>query len=322
MSFSNKATATRLDPSTKAFLDLANANEGPPLEEMSIAGARQALKELYLNAGEPKRRIHKVKNINIPGPNGEIPLHLYYPKQKFLRHSPVVLFFHGGGWALGDAESYENLCRFMALKTGAIFVSVEYRLSPENRFPVGLHDCYASLEWLVKNAGKIGGNTSQVAVMGDSAGANFAALCALRARDIDIKLSGQILLYPVLALDNGNEYPSMAEYGAGEYFISQASIAWTVDLYLENEADARSPKATPLLAKNLHLLAPALVIVGGFDPLRDECKAYADRLSASNVKTEFRCYPTTIHGFMSYSGALDVGRTGLNDTAKWICDNF
>lgn len=318
MSFKASAVATRLDRDSKAFLDQANAAAGPPLEEMPLVDARRSLKELYLGGGEPYRRLFEVKDIEIDGGAGSIALRIYSGKQRLVGKAPAILFFHGGGWALGDVGSYDNFCRFLAWKTSAKVISVEYRLAPEHKFPAGLMDCFAAFDWLVANARVLGVNPERMAVMGDSAGGNFAALAAIRAHKEHMPLAAQILLYPVLALDGGRQFPSRAEYGGGAYFISQASIAWTVDLYLESVTDAASPIATPLNVDSLNGLASALVVVGGFDPLRDECKAYADRLSANGVSTDFRCYHTTIHGFMSYSGALKVGRKGLLDTAAWI----
>ncbi len=322
MYFNDKAVATKLDRESKAFLDQAAATDGPPLEEMSVADARNALKELYLGAGEPDRKIARVADIKIPGPDGDIQARIYDNQRRLFRVAPVILFFHGGGWALGDVESYDNFCRFLAAKTGAIFISVEYRLSPENKFPAGLQDCLAGLEWVAANTKKLGGDPKRISVMGDSAGGNFAALAAIHARDHGIALSHQILLYPVLALDGGAQFPSRSELGNGDYFISQSSIAWTVDLYLETPDDALSPHATPLNQQNFEKLAPALIIVGGFDPLRDECKSYADRLNAAGVPAEFRCYHTTFHGFLSYSGAMPIGRKGLSDTAMWMRKNL
>lgn len=318
MSFKASAVATKLDRDSKAFLEQANSAEGPPLEQMPLDDARHNLKELYLSAGEPFRRLFNVKDIEIDGAGGSIALRIYSSKRHFLGAAPAILFFHGGGWALGDVRSYDNFCRFLAWKTSAKVISVEYRLAPKHKFPAGLSDCFAAVDWLAANARKQGVNTERVAVMGDSAGGNFAALAAIRARDEGMALAAQVLLYPVLALDGGRSFPSRMQFGGGDYFISQASIAWTVDLYLESMEDAASPLATPLNIENLDGLAPALLVVGGFDPLRDECKAYADRLSAVGVTTDFRCYHTTIHGFMSYSGALRVGRKGLADTAAWI----
>ena len=318
MSFRASAVATKLDRDSSAFLDQANAAEGPPLEEMSLVDARQSLKELYLGAGEPFRRLLQVKDIQIAGDAGSIGLRLYSNKKRLLGRSPAILFFHGGGWALGDVVSYDNFCRYLASKTAAEVISVEYRLAPEYKFPAGLRDCFAAVDWLAANARHLGINPRRIAVMGDSAGGNFAALAAIRARDEGMPLAAQVLLYPVLAFDGGRLFSSRTEFGGGDYFISQASIAWTIDLYLKDKEDATSPLATPLNVKNLDGLAPALVLVGGFDPLRDECKAYADRLSAAGVATNFRCYHTTIHGFMSYSGALKIGRKGLSDTAAWI----
>ncbi len=318
MSFKATAVATKLDRDSKAFLDRANTAEGPPLEEMSLDDARQSLKELYLGAGESFRRLFKIEDIKIDGDDGSVALRIYSGKRRLVSKAPAILFFHGGGWALGDVGSYDNFCRFLAWKTSAQVISVEYRLSPEHKLPAGFNDCFTALEWLATNAQSIGVDANRIAVMGDSAGGNFAALAAIRARDRGIPLAGQILLYPVLALDGGRCYPSRTEFGGGDYFISQASIAWTVELYLNNSKDAASPLATPLNVENLNGLAPALVIVGGFDPLRDECKAFADRLTDAGTPAEFRCYHTTIHGFMSYSGALKIGRTGLHDTAAWI----
>ncbi len=318
MSFKPAAVATKLDRDSKAFLDHANATEGPALEELPLDQARQSLKELYLGAGEPFRHLLSVEDKEIECEDGAVAVRIYSGRKRFVGKSPAILFFHGGGWAFGDIASYDNFCRFLAWKTSTKVISVEYRLAPEHKFPAGLTDCFAALDWLSSNSQEVGVDRNRIAVMGDSAGGNFAALAAIRARDTGFKLAAQILLYPVLALDGGQEFPSRREFGDGAYFISQASIAWTIDLYLDNTNDITSPLSTPLNVENLQGVAPALISVGGFDPLRDESKSYADRLERAGVHADFRCYTTTFHGFVSYSGALKVGRTGLRDTAAWI----
>lgn len=311
-----------LDAQSRAFLETGSASGAAPLEHMSVFDARRSLKDLMLSLDVPRRDIPRFEEISIAGQGGAIPLRIYYPAQRPGMPCAVLVFFHGGGWVLGDLESYDNTCRYFCAEGGHIVISVGYRLAPEHRFPAGLEDCQAALQWVSRNAARLGGDPSRISVAGDSAGGNFAAVLALRARAAGPAIARQILLYPLLSLLRDPPYASRCRFGGGEFFISRASIAWSIDLYLEAPDQALLPEASPILEKNLEGAPSALIVTAGFDPLRDEGRVYAERLQDAGVPAVYRCFDGTIHGFMCFSGALDTARDALRFVAAWMRDQW
>ncbi len=313
----------QLDAQTKGFLDVAAASGNPPLHEMPLEEARVSLKEMTLAIDAPFSEVAKREQTTIPGLLGDLPVRIYWPQELSADESlPVLLFFHGGGFVLGDLDTHENVCRFYCNEAHCIVINVGYRLAPEYRYPTAVDDCYAALCWTAENASQLGGDRNRIAVSGDSAGGNLAALVCLMARDRKgPAIAFQVLLYPVLAMDPEADFPSREQFGDGEYLLSIKDMRWFMGMYLnEGTYEEEIRISSPLLVESLENLPQALVITAGFDPLRDEGRAYYERLLQDGVKAEYRCFETTIHGFMSFSGLVEAGREGLQMVADRLSD--
>ncbi len=307
-----------LDAQTKGMLDAGKEAGAPALYEMGVVDARAGLLEMTLQMDAPRQEVAKRIERTIPGPAGAIPVRIYWPEDPAAASSrPILLLFHGGGWAIGDMDTHENMSRFYCNAANLIVINVDYRLAPEHKFPAGLEDCYAALAWAAENAAAIGGDAGRIAVTGDSAGGNLsAALCQMTKAKGGPAIAFQALTYPAVDLrDEAQDiYPSRKDFAEG-YFLTRGDMDWLAEMYFNSPEDAADARVSPMLAQDLTGLPPALVTTAGFDPLRDEGKAYADRLAQAGVPVEYKCFETTIHGFYSFSGALDVGRQGLELTA-------
>jgi acetyl esterase len=291
-----------LDPQVKTILDQLEAVGGPALHEMSVDDARQMIKMLALMDGTPEPAT--VTDRTIPGPRGDIAVRVYRPDGVGDGALPVLVWYHGGGWVIGDLDTADPTCRKLANRSGALVVSVGYALAPEERFPAAVDDCWAALHWVSANAGDIGGDPTRIAVGGDSAGGNLAAIVAWRAaREGGPALRHQLLVYPVTDLTLS--HPSIDENGEG-YLLTKDGMVWFVGHYLGPTGEPKDPLASPLYADDLSGAAPATVLTAEFDPLRDEGEAYADRLSAAGVPTEMVRFDGMIHGFFALGAAVDA----------------
>jgi acetyl esterase len=300
-----------LDPQAAALLEELESGITPPSSTLSVATGRRILDELF-SVEEPEP-VGERMDIEIQGPNGPIPLRLYAPAGE--GPFPVLVFFHGGGWVRGSTEAYDGLCRRLTNGAGCLVVSVEYRRAPENPFPAGFEDCYATTEWATKHAGDLGGDPDRVAVGGDSAGGNLAAAVALAARDRSgPDLDHQLLIYPSVNHPSIQYFDSYEENGSG-YFLEMDSVEWYLEQYCR-PADIGSHYAFPLRARDLSGLPSATVLTAGFDPLRDEGMAYADRLTAADIETTTLHYESQIHGFVSLYELLDGGDRAIEDVTK------
>lgn len=296
-----------LDPAAKALLDQLEAAGGPALNEMEPADARVAA-EGFAALGGPGEEVADITDRTIPGPGGDIPVRIYTPAGSGSK--PCLVYFHGGGWVIGDISTTDSVCRVMANQTGAVVVSVDYRLAPEHKFPAPLDDCEAAVRWVAANASAIGVDASRVAVGGDSAGGNLSAAVALKLRDTSgPKLCFQLLIYPVTdhRLDSG----SYKANGEG-HLLTTDMMRWFWDHYVSSPADSDNPYVSPLRAKDLSGLPPALVITAEYDPLRDEGEAYASAMQAAGVAVTTKRYDGLIHGFFpmlaAYPTAADAAR--------------
>jgi acetyl esterase len=262
----------------------------------------------------PVAEVAKVEDRTIAGPDGnDIPIRIYWPSDDG-EPRPVVVFFHGGGWVIGGIDSHDGTVRSLTNLSGAIFVSIEYRLAPEARFPAAPEDCYAATVWAAENAAGFGGDASRLAVAGDSAGANLAAVVPIMARDRGgPALAFQLLVYPCTDMAP-ERWASMTDNATG-YFLTADGMRWFYDHYAD-PADRLHPHAAPIRADDLHGLPPALVITAEFDPLRDEGEAYAARLADAGVPTDARRYDGQIHGFFSMTEVIDRAREAQADAAK------
>ena len=296
-----------LDPSTEALLKGIAEQNGPALHEMPVDTCREVFLQLVQNLQGDVLDIHKTEDRQIDGPNGPITLRISTPRDTGADKLPVLVQFHGGGWVIGDLDTHDNMCRYFANESDVIVVAVDYRLAPENRFPAGIEDCIAATEWVHANADSIGADNSKLAVTGDSAGGNMAAIVAQQMKG---KVAFQLLIYPATDFSD-TAYESREKFGGGDYFLSSEDMAWFGGHLFGDTDPTGNPMASPIVASDLSGLAPALTVTAGFDPLRDEGKAYADALSAAGVASEYKCYDGTIHGFVSFPGALEAGKEGL-----------
>ena len=295
-----------LDADIQAVLDVMNAAPGPPAHEVPFNQARAAYvseTEHMCGPGEP---VAAVRDLAIPGPGGEIRLRAYRPEGE--GPLPVVAYLHGGGWVMGDLETHASLQRALANASGAIVVGVDYRLAPEHPFPAAVDDSAAAVRWLHANAADLGGDPDRLAVAGDSAGGNLAAVVALKLRE-EVPLRLQMLLYPVI--DAGNNTPSYREFTSG-HGLSAASMRRFWNAYLDG-ADGGDPDASPVRSEDLAGVAPAYVLTAAADVLRDEGEAYADALRAAGVEVEAERRAGTIHGFLRWLAVTSIAGDSVRD---------
>lgn len=281
-------------PEVKQLLDQINSAEGKPIHEMTVQENREGLLAFYKTLTGEKQAVAKVEDLKIPTHDGDnIGLRLYTPEGN--GPFPVFVYYHGGGWVLGDLEVIDPIMRRLANATKSLVVSVDYRLAPEFKFPIPAEDCYTATKWVAENIQKYNGDPNRIAVGGDSAGGNLAAVIPLMAKDRNgPKISLQVLLYPVTDFDTTT--PSYIENGKGNYLETPA-MHWFNDQYLNHEVDKKNPYAAPLQARDLSGLPPALVITAEYDVLRDEGEAYAKRLQEAGVLVELKRFEGQIHGF-------------------------
>lgn len=294
------ATETELHPQAEDLLHELSEAGVPPLYRLSVADARETYLDLTVPEGEPEP-VGRVLNTEITGPNGSIPIRIYEPASDGNRENPqpALVFFHGGGWVIGDLATHDLACRALSNAADCVVASVAYRLAPEERFPVPLEDCYAATMWLANepNVDGLEIDSSRIVVGGDSAGGTLATGVALVARDRGgPDLVHQLLVYP--ATNHGFDTESYAENANG-YFITRDDMERFWDDYLETPRDGRHPYASPLGASDLTDLPPATVLTAGFDPLRDEGREYADRLEDAGVPVSRFEYDDMIHGFLT-----------------------
>ncbi|HWJ78141.1 alpha/beta hydrolase [Ureibacillus composti] len=305
-----------IDSQAKFLLEQMEAAGAPPMSSLSPEEARLTT-DFSALAGIPEK-VGKVENRVIPGPGGDIPVRIYTPNGE--GPFPSLVFYHGGGWVIGDLDTVDVPCRLLANRANCVVVSVDYRLAPEHKFPAAADDAYAAAKWVVENGPSIKVDSSRVAVGGDSAGGNLAAVVSLMARDKnEIDLAYQLLIYPVT--NHSYETVSYSDNADG-YLLTKDSMIWFWDHYLRNPQDGDNPYASPLKAEDLSGLPPALVITAEFDPLRDEGEAYAQRLKEAGVSVEETRYNGMIHGFFWMPGTLDQGMKAVNQAANALKQAF
>jgi len=248
----------------------------------------------------------------LPTDIGPVSVRIYTPKGT--GPFPVLMYFHGGGWVWCDADTHEATCRHLCRLADCIVIFVNYRRSPEYRFPAANDDAYYATKWVSDHAGEIHADPSRIAVGGDSAGGNMSAVLALRAREtMDFRLAFQLLVYPVTDMSDmdGGTYET---YGEG-YFLTKALMKWFREQYLNSMEEALLPQVSPLLEKDLTGLPPALAITAEFDPLRQEGEAYAQRLADAGVAVQCSRYNGMIHPFWSMAGKIDQALAAYREAA-------
>lgn len=292
-----------LDPQARALLDLMIERQVPPTHTLTPADARRVYLERRSFTQPEPPSIGEVRNLETAA---GVPVRLYRPPQPGVH--PVLVYFHGGGWTIGDLDTHDVLCRQLCAAAGTAVLAVDYSLGPETRFPAAVDDCVEAVRWVRSQAKELELDTTRIAVGGDSAGGNLAAVVCLVLRDAgDPAPVFQLLIYP--ATDMRAVAPSHTSNGQG-YFLTSDTIAYFRSHYVDEPAwpDWR---ASPLLAPDLRGLPPALVLTAGFDPLRDEGRQYADALSAAGNRVQYVCFERQIHGFITMSKLLDEARTAV-----------
>ncbi|MDL5360735.1 alpha/beta hydrolase [Halalkalicoccus sp. NIPERK01] len=289
-----------LDPQAEALLETVETMGLPPTYALSPESARERLAELFASEGEP---VDRVEDFSIPGPDEPVPVRLYAPAGD---GHPLLMFYHGGGWVIGDIETYDAVCRALSNAADCAVLSVDYRLAPEHPFPAAVEDAYAALEWAAEYAERINCDPRRVAVGGDSAEGNLAAAVSLMSRDQKgPEIAHQLLVYPAVASPAVHAFPSYEENSQG-YLLEAASIEWFLERYLPDPVDHRNAYAAPLLARDYSDLPSATVLTAGFDPLRDEGREYADRLESAGVEVTRHEYEGMIHGFVNLLDHLNA----------------
>lgn len=296
-----------LDPQAQFVIDMFAAVEMPPFSELSAEAMRASMSQPLPEELEP---VAKVDNRRVPGPDSDIPVRIYWPSEA--KGLPILMYYHGGGFVVGNLDSHDTICRAITNKADTIVISVDYRLAPEHKFPAAPEDCYAATVWAAENVSALGGDATRVSIGGDSAGGNLAAVVALMLKERNgPSIAHQILLYPVT--DNNLETKSYLDNAEG-YFLTRDMMEWFWGHYVED--DGSHPHASPLRADDLSGLPRALVITAQYDPLRDEGQAYAKRLVEAGVDVEQKEYPGMIHGFATMVGVLDQASESLAQIAN------
>ena len=303
-----------LDPVLKSFLDQMAAVPGPKMWDMTPADARQAFVALLQLAGPKDVPIGKTENLAAPGPRGEIPVRLYSPVAAGSEALPVLVYYHGGGFVIGDLDTHDGLCRMIANDAGCRVVAVHYGLAPENKYPAAVDDAFAALTWVESSAARLGVDANRIAVGGDSAGGALAAVVAQMAKHRGSpNLVFQMLLFPVTQI--GGDTSSLREFAVG-YFLEKKTLDWFFAHYLPENTETSNPKISPLRAKDVSGLPPAYVVLGGYDPLHDEGLQYAEKLRAAGVQVTVADYSDMVHCFLYLQTVLPQAREAVESAAR------
>jgi acetyl esterase len=300
-----------LDPQARALMDLVTAKGIPPTHQMTPEDARRFYRERRFFTQPDPPAVSLVQELVAIGPHGDIPLRLVRPAGVALETVlPVLVYYHGGGWTIGDRDTHDTLCRQLANGAGCAVVSVDYRMGPEHRFPAAVDDTLAATRWIRDHATELALDPARLAIGGDSAGGNLAAVVAIAARDAgDLPICFQLLVYP--ATDMRAVAPSHTACGQG-YMLTADSITYYRGHYIPDAGQWSDWRASPLLREDLQDLPAALVLTAGFDPLRDEGRQYADRLSAAGNAAQYVCFERQIHGFLTMGRVLDEANTAVD----------
>ena len=299
-----------LDPQLAEILAIAEKAGRPPLESLPVPEARREYKKRADTFGLPVAELFAVVERGVAGPAGPVPVRLYVPVG-VLDPAPLLVFFHGGGWTVGDRDTHDRACRYLALKARCRIASVDYRLAPEHPFPAAVEDCWAAYAAIAGAPAAWDADPRRIAVGGDSAGGNLAAVVAQLALENKAPCF-QLLIYP--AVDMAGAYASIERFGKG-YLLTKTMIDSFMGHYTPAAAMRRDPRASPLLARALAGLPPAFVQTAGFDPLQDEGAAYAKALAAAGVAAEHKHYPALVHGYLQLAGYSPGARIAVDDAA-------
>jgi acetyl esterase len=307
-----------LDPDAAAVFAAFQAAGRPPYETLTPAEAREFYLQGRVVTNPEPPELKSVQPLSIPSPAGSIPARIYTPigSRAINGLAPCLVFFHGGGWVIGDLDSHDVVCRKLADEGQLIVISVDYRLAPEHKFPAAIDDAIHATKWIAGNSKQLGIDTSRLTVGGDSAGGNLAAVVAIAARDGDgPAIAGQVLIYP--ATDFAMSHPSHSEPETS-LLLTHSVIKWFRDHYLTGAADAHDWRASPARVKSLIGLPPAYVLTAGADPLRDEGDEYAQRLKQAGVPVTYRHFPGQFHGFFTMGKLLQQANVAAGEIGAWL----
>ncbi len=310
-----------LDPQAQAILDAVRKAALPELWQLTPGQAREqyALRVRRLDVRDEP--IHSAETLRIDVADRALRIRVYRPRELMIGEQlPVLVWYHGGGFVIGDLDTHDSACRRLSRLGQCLVVAVEYRLAPEHRFPAAVDDAMAALRWVALHGSRIGADPARIAVGGDSAGGNLAAVCALLARDEGFpSLALQLLIYPATAPEP--ETASHRAFAEG-HLLTRTTITWFYKQYLRSSKDTQDFRFAPLVAQDLSRLAPAFVLVAGYDPLRDEGVRYAARLIEAGNRVTLVNYEGMIHGFFIMLGALDAARQAVEQSAAALRQAF
>ena len=291
----------------------------PKLWEVPPGQGRELYRMMSQTLEPQDVAIGKIENTSFAGPSGDqLKLRIYSPVAGGGAALPALVYFHGGGWVIGDLDTHDALCRTLSNETGARLIAVDYRLAPEHKFPAAADDAFAAVKWVEQNATNLGIDPNRIAVGGDSAGGNLAAVVSLMAKKGGPHLVYQLLIYPVTQFKA--ETKSMNAFAQG-YVLEKQAMTWFFDQYAPG-TDPNDWRVSPLAAPDVSGLPRAYVVTAGFDPLRDEGKAYADKLNRAGVAAVHVDYPGMVHGFFNMSAVLPTAREAIADAAKALRKAF
>ena len=300
-----------LHPQTRALLDLMAQRGVPPTHTLTPVEARAAYRDRRTFTQPDPPAVASVRDLQADGPHGPIPLRLYHPAGPgdTGQPLPVLVFFHGGGWVIGDLDTHDTLCRQLSHLSGCAVLAVDYRLGPEHPFPGAVDDCISATRWCRSHAAQLGLDPARMAVGGDSAGGNLAAVVAIATRNAgEPPLRLQLLIYP--ATDMRRQAPSHASNGQG-YLLTSDTMAYFHGHYVDDPAFDTDWRASPLLHDNLADLADAFVLTAGYDPLRDEGLQYSQRLTEAGNSATHICFERQIHGFITMGRVIDEANAAV-----------
>jgi len=298
-----------LDPNVELLLQTIENGEGGSIADVGVEQSRQFIEAFGSLGGTVE--VARVKDFTIPGPGGDIPARLYSLAEEAVL--PVVVYFHGGGWVIGNITSHDGVCRKLARESGLTVISVDYRLAPENKFPAAAEDCYAAAKWIADHAQELKVDDSRMALAGDSAGGNLTAVTAQLARDRgEPTIAFQLMIYPVI--DGTMSFPSIKENAEGK-LLTARDMEFFYEQYAKG-VDPKNPMLSPLYAPDLSGLPPALVITAEYDPLRDEGEAYADALQQAGVEARSSRYDGMVHGFFGLEAIIPASAAAMEEAAS------
>lgn len=307
----------QLDPQAQAVLDRARQLGAQPLSSLSPVAARAAYRAGRLPTQPLAPSDVLSRDLSVAGPAGAIAVREYRPRRAAATQVlPALVFFHGGGWVVGDRDTHDVLCRMLCAHADCAVYSVDYRLAPEHRFPAAFDDACAAVKALAASAAALGIDAKRLAVGGDSAGGELATAAALALRDDgSVRLAAQVLAYPVT--DLGAQSDAYADFASG-YVLSAADMQYFRDHYVADPSDYVDWRASPLRAPSLKGMPPTLLLTAGFDPLHDEGRRYADRLAAEGNTVHYVCFDRQMHGFLGMGGVIDEANTAVHLCANWL----